>query len=104
MDTSHVRITASVLKVLGAFLSTTDELSGADVSKVTGLASGTLYPILIRLEESKWLQSEWESGDPSVLGRPRRRLYKITGLGARAARRELKSFKSLIGRAAWITS
>lgn len=104
MDTSNIRITSSLLKVLGAFIANTDELSGADVAKLTGLSSGTLYPILMRLEQCKWLQSEWEDGDPHELGRPRRRLYRITAVGARRARKEFSDFKTAIGRAAWTIS
>ena len=96
-----MRITTSVLKVLGAFLSAPDELSGAQISEITGLASGTLYPILFRLEEKKWLQSEWEQGDPSELGRPRRRFYRITGLGARSARKEIGQLKTMLESTAW---
>jgi PadR family transcriptional regulator, regulatory protein PadR len=99
-----MRMTTSSLKVLGAFLSTHRELSGAQISEITGLASGTLYPILIRLEQEKWLQSEWEKGDPKELGRPRRRFYRITGLGARSARREVNDFKAAFGRTAWTAS
>src|SRR5207247_5630429 len=74
----EIQITTHVLKVLSTFLSDPKaELSGAEVSKRTGLKSGTLYPILIRLESAKWLTSEWEAGDPKILGRPRRRFYSI---------------------------
>lgn len=80
------RLSTPTLKVLGALMSATDDLSGADVARATGLASGTLYPILIRLEEAGWLASQWEKEVPEVLGRPRRRIYRVTGLGARKAR------------------
>lgn len=97
-----MQITTQVLKVLGTFLSDPKaELSGGEISKRTGLKSGTLYPILIRLEGAKWLDSEWEKGDPRVLGRPRRRFYTITALGARSARAELKQFSIALGRFAW---
>jgi len=49
----------------------------------TGLSSGTLYPILMRLDEAGWLESRWEKVDPARVGRPRRRLYRITALGRR---------------------
>ena len=77
---------------------------GYDLSSETQLKSGTLYPILMRLEEHRWVESEWEAGNPSELGRPRRRLYSITGLGERNAKKEFAHVKSLIGRAAWGTS
>src|ERR1700735_5561028 len=84
MDKETVRITTQTLRVLGAFTtSKLDELSGAEIAKSTGLQSGTLYPILARLEQAEWLDSRWEAGDPRELGRPRRRLYQLTGLGAK---------------------
>jgi PadR family transcriptional regulator PadR len=82
-----VRISLQTLKVLEAFLENpTDQLSGADVQKCSALASGTLYPILLRLESAGWLVSRWEAIDPSEAGRPRRRLYRLTPGGlARAS-------------------
>ena len=81
------RITAQTLKVLTALIADTqDEVSGAEIARSTNLASGTLYPILIRLEEAGWLESRWETEDPHELGRPRRRLYRITGVGVRRAK------------------
>lgn len=82
-----VRISLQTLRVLEAFLENpTDPLSGADVQKRSALASGTLYPILLRLESAGWFVSRWESIDPSSAGRPRRRLYRLTSGGlARAS-------------------
>jgi DNA-binding PadR family transcriptional regulator len=47
-------------------------------------AHGTLYKALGRLEELGLLASHWE--DAAVEGRPRRRLYELTGTGAERAR------------------
>ena len=47
-------------------------------------AHGTLYKALGRLEELGLLTSDWEQGD-AVEGRPRRRMYRLTGTGVRAA-------------------
>ena len=45
-------------------------------------AHGTLYKALGRLAESGMLESQWEDADAALAeGRPRRRLYRITGLG-----------------------
>jgi DNA-binding PadR family transcriptional regulator len=77
-----VRMSLQTLRVLEAFLEDpTEQLSGSDVAKRGALASGTLYPILLRLEAAGWLTSTWESIDPSTVGRPRRRLYRITSSG-----------------------
>jgi PadR family transcriptional regulator, regulatory protein PadR len=86
MHSKPLRITGPILKVLREFLHTTAELSGAEISRSTGLASGTLYPILFRLEEAAWLESAWEAANPRLIKRPRRRLYRITALGESNAR------------------
>jgi PadR family transcriptional regulator PadR len=49
-------------------------------------AHGTLYKALSRLEESGLLTSRWEDA-AAAEGRPRRRLYELTGEGARVAER-----------------
>jgi PadR family transcriptional regulator PadR len=81
------------LRALEAFLENpADQLSGADVQKRCGLASGTLYPILLRLEAAGWFVSKWESIDPSSAGRPRRRLYRLTPGGLARASEVFASF------------
>ncbi|MFJ4930089.1 PadR family transcriptional regulator [Streptomyces sp. NPDC088736] len=60
---------------------------GLELCESAGLPSGTIYPILARLEQVGWLNSAWE--DPAVhetTGRPRRRFYRITEAGAEEAR------------------
>jgi PadR family transcriptional regulator, regulatory protein PadR len=52
---------------------------GYDLARETGLKSGTLYPILIRLADRGLLESCWEDGQPA--GRPRRHLYRLTSEG-----------------------
>ena len=49
-------------------------------------AHGTLYKALSRLEEFGLLTSRWEDA-AAAEGRPRRRLYELTGEGARVAER-----------------
>ncbi|HEY2340045.1 MAG TPA: PadR family transcriptional regulator [Steroidobacteraceae bacterium] len=88
-----VRMSLQTLRVLDAFLENpADELAGADVQKRSGLASGTLYPILLRLESAGWFISRWESIDPSSVGRPRRRLYRLTPNGLARAGEVFASF------------
>lgn len=88
-----VRLSLQTLKVLEAFLEDpTAELAGADVRKRGHLSSGTLYPILLRLESAGWLVSRWEKVDPATVGRPRRRLYRVTPTGLR---RTSEAFGSL---------
>ncbi|MBJ7601164.1 PadR family transcriptional regulator [Candidatus Nephthysia bennettiae] len=52
---------------------------GYDLGKETGLKSGSLYPILIRLADRGLLETDWESDSPR--GRPPRHLYRLTSAG-----------------------
>jgi PadR family transcriptional regulator PadR len=70
---------------------------GFALAEATSFPSGTIYPILARLEAVGWLVSFWEEGDPVVLERPRRRMYRLTGAGAHAARAALADAQGLIG-------
>lgn len=54
--------------------------------KVTKLASGTIYPLLARLEGLGWLESGW---DEQATSGPRRRYYRLTQDGALSARQAL---------------
>ncbi len=88
-----VRMSLQTLRVLEAFLENpTGELAGADVQKLGRLASGTLYPILLRLESGGWFVSRWENVDPASVGRPRRRLYRLTPTGLRRASEVFATF------------
>jgi PadR family transcriptional regulator PadR len=102
MASDEPRLTTPTLQVLGVLASSIpSELSGADIARETKLASGTLYPILFRLEQAKWVESRWESDDPHLLGRPRRRYYSITALGAKRALAGFREVKTAFGRLAW---
>jgi PadR family transcriptional regulator PadR len=83
----QTNITTQALRVLRPFLENpTGEMAGVDVVRSSRLASGTAYPIMLRLERHGLLASRWEEGDPAQLGRPRRRYYTITPRGAATAR------------------
>lgn len=56
---------------------------GYDLSRSTELRSGTLYPILVRLADRRWLEARWT--EPAPGGRPPRHLYRLTGEGRAAA-------------------
>jgi PadR family transcriptional regulator, regulatory protein PadR len=88
-----MRISLQTLRVLEAFLDNpAAELSGADLHKRSRIASGTLYPILLRLESAGWFLSRWEAVDPASVGRPRRRLYRLTPGGLARASELFASF------------
>jgi DNA-binding HxlR family transcriptional regulator len=59
---------------------------GYDISRSTGLKSGTLYPILMRLADHGLLETSWETVEN---GRPPRHLYKLTHDGLRYAREQV---------------
>jgi PadR family transcriptional regulator, regulatory protein PadR len=78
------RMTLQTQLVLRAMLA--DAMSdyyGLQLCETTGLPSGTIYPIMARLEQAGWVVSNWE--DPSehiTQGRPRRRYYRLADEGA----------------------
>lgn len=102
MDETHVRVSRPMLKVLKMMIERPlIPLSGAEIGRQVDLGSGTLYPLLRRLENAGWLKSEWEEVDPSEVGRPRRRLYKLTGHGQTLAGRALAEVQMAPGVLAW---
>lgn len=79
---------AQTLSVLAALATDPSGwLHGYLIAKQTGLASGTLYPILIRLADRHLIEARWEDEQPA--GRPRRHLYRLTADGLIAARTAL---------------
>ena len=59
---------------------------GYELASLTGIKSGTLYPLLIRLEAQGYLEAEWQQ--PVASGRPPRHAYRLTAAGRRLARAE----------------
>jgi PadR family transcriptional regulator, regulatory protein PadR len=85
-----MRITIPTARLLAALLAEPDaDRYGLDLMEATGLASGTLYPILHRLQEAGWVSAEWEDVDPRAEGRPARRYYRLTATGAEHGRQAL---------------
>ena len=79
-------MTTKTLQVVGLLLSDPEaEWYGLQIASEAGLKSGSVYVVLARLEQAGWLASHWEEIDPAEEGRPRRRLYTLTGEGRRAA-------------------
>lgn len=83
---NDVRMTVPVARVLAVFLEDpAADRYGAELMERTGLASGSLYPILTRLRQAGWAGTRWEEIDPVVAGRPARRYYRLTPEGAARA-------------------
>lgn len=94
------RMTTSVLKIVAALLEDPGvERYGLQLMQDTGLPSGTLYPILVRLERAGWVRSRWEDADPVAEGRPNRRYYRLTTEGTVEARREVALMHQQMSRA-----
>lgn len=73
---------------------------GLDIVESTGLASGTVYVALGRLQKRGFLCATWEQqAVAEAEGRPRRRYYDLTRSGAEALADALRSFAALTGAA-----
>lgn len=57
---------------------------GYELMKETGLKSGTLYPLLMRMTDQGLVEAEWR--EPSQPGRPARHAYRLTAAGIALAR------------------
>ena len=81
-----LRLSPQTLKVLEVFLEEPrDWRYGYDISRVTELKSGSLYPILMRLADRGLLETEWETNEA---GKPPRHLYRLTPDGLQLAREQ----------------
>jgi PadR family transcriptional regulator PadR len=86
------RLTHRSLRVLRLFLDAHPrELAGADIIREGGISAGTLYPLLERFERQGIFESRWEVEEPYLLGRPRRRFYRLTSRGMALAHAELSA-------------
>lgn len=94
------QMTVTTLRVLARMLEDpASDWYGFDLIEQTQIKSGTLYPILIRLEKAGWLESRLEDVDPRLAGRPARRLYSLSGEGELSARSALESHLKDLGAA-----
>ena len=59
-------------------------IHGYDLMKATGLKSGTLYPLLMRMTDQGLVNAEWR--EPTGPGRPPRHAYRLTAQGLSLAR------------------
>ena len=85
-----IKVTSTVAGVLAAFLSDVGERQyGFDLMRKVKIGSGSLYPILARLERAGWITGHREDANPDAPGRPPRRYYLLTGDGEVAAHRAL---------------
>lgn len=89
--------------LLAALLAAGDRWShGYELASLTGIKSGTLYPLLIRLEAQGYLAAEWQQ--PVASGRPPRHAYRLTAAGQRLARAEAAALDQAPSVAGWRAS
>jgi len=101
---SEIRLSQAALKALRFLLDAPLVAhSGAEIARATHVQSGTLYPMLIRLEAAGWLRSEWEQIDPREQGRPRKRFYKLTSIGQNSANSALTDLQMNSAVPVWTT-
>ena len=73
---------------------------GFDIMDATRLPSGTVYPILGRLERDGYVRSRWEPAAAAAREkRPPRKYYEVTAAGAKALARSVEHYRALIDRA-----
>ncbi len=85
-----MKLTGPLERVLRAFLADPAvPRYGYDLMKASGLPSGTLYPMLSRLQEQGLVSSAWEPPGGDGSGRPACRYYWLTDEGIESARAEL---------------
>ena len=74
------RPSKQMLMLLGALSARSQHWRhGYDLMKETGLSSGTLYPLLMRMADKGLIEAEWR--EPAQPGRPARHAYRLTGAG-----------------------
>ena len=71
---------------------------GYDLLNETGLKSGTLYPLLMRLNDDGWLESEWRPPVPPA--RAPRHAYRLTTQGRACAQSLMSEANKLLPAAA----
>jgi PadR family transcriptional regulator, regulatory protein PadR len=90
---------AQTLLVLAALCAEpADWRHGYDLARQTGLKSGTLYPILVRLADRGLMEARWEDERPA--GRPPRHLYRLSSEGLAAAQAALDAAPVAVPQAA----
>src|SRR5689334_2006440 len=87
---ARFRLSPQTVVVLHAFLQAPREWRyGYDISRDTGLKSGTLYPILMRLSDRELVETCWET---TGAGTPPRHMYRLTPAGVRSAREHVRDY------------
>jgi len=92
-------LSAPARKLLALMLQASDGwCHGYDLCRQAGIKSGTLYPLLIRLEGQGYLEAKWQ--EPVERGRPPRHAYRLTAKGRQLAAENppVESQRPAVGR------
>jgi DNA-binding PadR family transcriptional regulator len=89
------RVTPATLDVLEALMGPDEELYGLKIARNSGRKTGSVYPILARLEEAGWVESCWEREERGERG-PRRRFYRLSPDGLAGARALLTERRGVV--------
>jgi len=90
MKAKPPQLTRQTMLVLSILSRHREGLAGSLIATMSELASGTLYPILTRLEVAGWIKSQLEQSGS------RRKVYSLTALGARGAREEAAKWQGMV--------
>jgi PadR family transcriptional regulator PadR len=82
------RLGRATIEVLGILVESDEPRWGLELIKMTGRPSGTVYPLLDRLERAGWVVSHWD--ELATRPGPRRRVYTLTPDGMAGAREALR--------------
>lgn len=91
------RVTAPTVTILRALLASPEPIWGLQLVKATGLKTGSVYPILGRLEDAGLIEGRWEEDESR--GGARRRVYMPTEAGATQGAEMIAAFDAKKGSA-----
>ena len=94
------RPSKQMLMLLEAFAAKTQQWRhGYDLMKDTGLSSGTLYPLLMRMADKGLVEAEWR--EPAQPGRPARHAYRLAAAGIALAQANAHPGRAFPSKAAF---
>jgi|ERR1700722_9051740 len=91
---SKLRITDNVVAIFNTMLERPRKgWYGLEIAGAAGIGSATIYAALTRMERAGLVEASWEAKAPTELGRPQRRLYRLTATGAEVGREALANYQ-----------
>ena len=93
----EVKITRNVLRLLSVMVNNHEhDFYGLELAEMLKMSYGSLLPVLTRLEKAEWLETDWENIDPTKVGRPQRKYYRLSESGLPKAKATVKSEVSFL--------